>query len=147
VTVLPARDAVPHGNVRRSAQAPNCSFLENWTSTKDRITWHVEVHTSGKYAAEILYTCPAADVGSTVELSLGDHRLEATVREAFDPPLVGSQRDRVPRKGESYVKDFATLKLGTIELAAGRGEMVLRALSIPGKRAMDVRLLRLTLVE
>jgi hypothetical protein len=147
MTVLPARDAVPHGNVRRSARPPNCSFLENWTSTDDRITWDVEVHTSGQYTAEVLYTCPAVDAGSIVELSLGSRRVQATVREAFDPPLRGARHDRVPRNHESYVKDFAPLKLGTIALPHGRAELTLRALKIPGKRAMDVRLLRLTLAE
>jgi hypothetical protein len=147
MTVLPARDAMPHGNVRRSARPPNCSFLENWTSTDDRITWDVDVHASGKYTAEVLYTCPSADVGSTIELSLGDQRVQAAVREAFDPPLVGAEHDRVLRNHESYVKDFRPLELGTIELDAGRGELTLRALKIPGKRVMDVRLLRLTLVE
>jgi len=29
-TFLPARDGVPHGNVRRSARAPNCSYFTNW---------------------------------------------------------------------------------------------------------------------
>src|SRR5262249_12766605 len=27
-TVLPARDGVPHGGVKRSASAPNCSFFQ-----------------------------------------------------------------------------------------------------------------------
>ena len=43
LTILPARDGVPHGNVRRSATAPNCSFFQGCTSTQDRITWDVEL--------------------------------------------------------------------------------------------------------
>src|SRR5262249_13316165 len=34
-TVLPARDGVPHGNVKRSAGAPNCSFFIGWTNPED----------------------------------------------------------------------------------------------------------------
>ena len=44
------------------------------------------------------------------------------------------------------MKDFAPLKLGTIELASGRGPLTLRALSVPGKQVMDVRGVMLTLV-
>jgi len=146
-TVLPARDAVPHGHIERSARAPNCSFLKNWTSTDDRITWDVEVHTPGKYEAVVYYTCPQSEIGSEVELSLGDGRVSAKVTEAFDPPLRGAEHDRVPRQGESYVKDFAPLKLGTIELPAGRGTLALGALSMPGKQVMDVRAVVLTLAE
>ncbi|MHC4495914.1 MAG: arylsulfatase, partial [Planctomycetota bacterium] len=38
-TLLPARDGIPHGNVRRSAKAPNCSYFTNWISQTDKITW------------------------------------------------------------------------------------------------------------
>ncbi len=80
-THLPARDGVAHGNVKRSARAPNCSYFKNWSSTEDRITWDVEVATEGRYEAVILYTCAKENVGSTIELSLNDSRLEGKVKE------------------------------------------------------------------
>ena len=144
-TQLPARDGKPLGNVRRSARAPNCSYFENWIGLDDRLTWDIEVHTAGRYQATVYYTCPAEDVGSTIELSFGEDRLHATVSKANDPPLVGAEHDRVPRVGESYVKDFQPLTLGVVNLRAGRGPLTLRALAIPGKQVMDVRSVVLTL--
>ena len=146
-TTLPARDGVPHGNVERSAKAPNCSFFTNWTSPQDSITWDVEVATAGRYEVEVYYTCPAADVGSTVELSFGRSKLEARVTEAHDPPLYGEEHDRVSRGSESFVKDFKPLRLGTIELTSGRDVLKLRALHVPGKQVMDVRSIVLTLLK
>jgi arylsulfatase A-like enzyme len=143
--VLPARDGVAQGAIRRSARAPNCSFFENWTRPGEAVSWDVEVHAPGRYRAVAWYTCPAADVGSTVELSFGGSRLEAKIERAHDPPLVGASDDRVPRAGESYVKEFAPLPLGTFELSAGRGPLVLRAVHVPGKRVMDLRGLVLSL--
>jgi hypothetical protein len=145
LTQLPARDGVPHGSVQRSASAPNCSYFTNWTSTNDEITWDIEVKTVGAYEAVVYYTCPAADVGSTIELGFNGSRLEAIVVEANDPPLRGREYDRVDRKGESYVKDFKPLRVGTFDLKPGRGALTLRALKVPGKTVMDVRLLTLTL--
>jgi arylsulfatase A-like enzyme len=147
LTQLPARDGVPHGSVKRSSSAPNCSYFQNWVSTNDSITWDVEVATAGKYEAVVYYTCPAADTGSTIELSLNGSRIQAKVSEANDPPLRGAENDRVPRQGESYVKDFKPLRLGTFELNKGRGLLTMRALSIPGKQVMDVRSVLLTLLE
>jgi len=146
ITQLPARDGVPHGNVRRSAQAPNCSYFCNWTSPSDRITWDVEVATAGRYEAVVYYTCPAADVGSTVELSFGGSRVRTTVSEAHDPPLHGFEHDRVKRGGESLVKEFKPLRLGVFDLKPGRGPLTLQALRVPGKHVMDVRLILLTLL-
>jgi len=147
VTQLPARDGVPHGNVQRSANAPNCSYFRNWTSTEDRITWDVEVATAGKYEAVDHYTCPAADTGSTIELSFNGSRVQGKVSEANDPPLRGSENDRVERQGESYVKDFKPFRLGVIELSKGRRLLTLRALAVPGRQVMDVRSVTLTLLK
>ncbi len=143
-TPLPARDGVPVGSVRRSASAPNCSYFVHWTSTEDRLTWDVEVHTAGTYQVTIDYACPAADVGSTIEVSFNGSRLEGKVNAAWDPPLIDSQ-DRVPRKGESYMKEFRPLRLGAIRLEKGRGLLTLRALEIPGSQVMEVRSLILTI--
>ena len=55
------------------------------------------------------------------------------------------EHDRVDRKGESYVKDFKPLKLGEFDLKPDRGALTLRALKVPGKTVMDVRMVLLTL--
>jgi arylsulfatase A-like enzyme len=143
-TPLPARDGLPHGNIKRSDTAPNCSFFTNWTSPDDRITWDVEVGKPGRYEAVVYYTCAAGDIGSTVELSLGSARIEAKVSEAHDPPLYGMEHDRVERRAESFMKDFKPMKLGTFDLKSGRGELALRALKVAGKQVMDVRYVVLT---
>ena len=147
ITHLPARDGVAHGGVERSAKAPNCSFFTHWTDTDDRITWDVEVSTSGRYEIVLDYTCAPEDVGATVELSLNGQRLAGKVTEAHDPPLRGAEHDRVPRDTESYVKDFKPLHLGILTLEQGRGPLTLRALDIPGRRVIDIRSVHLTLID
>lgn len=142
---LPARDGVPHGGVQRSAKAPNCSYFTNWTKPEDSITWDIEVHTPGTYVVEVQYTCPAADVGSEIEVSFGDQRFTAKITEPHDPPARGNENDRVTREGESLVKDFRRLRLGEFALPAARGPLKLRALSIPGQQVMEVRGLLVTL--
>ncbi|MSU49264.1 MAG: N-acetylgalactosamine 6-sulfate sulfatase, partial [Opitutus sp.] len=143
-TPLPARDGVPHGGVKRSAGAPNSSYFTNWTSAADSMTWDIEVHETGNYAVAINYTCAAADVGSTIEVVFNSVTLGGKVSTAWDPPL-NTNEDRVPRRGESYLKDFRPLELGTMRLEAGRGQLTLRAKQVAGKQVMDVRLVTLTL--
>lgn len=147
LTPLPARDGVPHGGVTRCAAAPNCSYFTNWRTPADRITWDIDVGRAGRFEAVIHYTCPADDVGSTVELSCGDATATGRVTEPHDPPLRGREHDRVDRDSESYVKDFAPLSLGSIHLAAGRATLTLRALDVPGRQVMDLRRLTLRRVD
>ena len=146
-TPLPARDGRPHAGVKRSAGAPNCSYFTNWTSPDDRITWDIEVTTPGTYEAVVEYTCPAADVGSTVEVSFASKSLTGKVTEANDPPLRGKEHDRTNRGSESYVKDFRPLRLGTFDLPTGRGLLTLRATDVPGGQVMDVRAVILRLKD
>lgn len=140
-TQIPARDGQSSGGVQRSGRAPNCSFFTNWKTRDDRIFWNAEALASGDYRVELYYTCPAKDLGSTIQLSFGDARLTAKVTQANDPPLRGAKEDRFLRKGESYVKDFKPLDLGVIHLEKGPGVLELKALNIPGEQVMEVRLL------
>jgi len=142
---LPARDGTPHGGVTRSASAPNCSYFTRWTSTEDRMTWDVDVVAGGKYEAIIEYTCPTGDEGAAIELMLGTSRWQGHIEVAHDPPLRGHEHDRVPRAGESYVKDFRPLSLGVVELSPGHGTLELRATDIPGKQVADIRSVTLSL--
>jgi len=147
VTVLPARDGVAHGGVRRSARAPNCSYFVNWTKPEDLMTWDVEVNTTGRYDVSVHYTCAEPDAGSLVEVAFNGSALSGTVRPAWDPPLYTDQ-DTIPRPAaESPMKEFRPLNLGTLRLEKGRGAITLRALKVPGKSVMDVRQISLTLLS
>ena len=146
ITMLPARDGAPTGEMRRSAQAPNSSYFVNWRKPTDAAVWNVEVMTAGTYVVTLDYTCPAADVGSTLELRVGDRVLRGKVTEAWDPALLTDQ-DVVPRTthGESLMKPFRTMTLGEIALEPGRATLKLSAPEIPGQSVMDLRRVTITL--
>ena len=146
VTRLPARDGVAHGTIERSNRFPNSSFFRHWTSPQDSITWDVAVRTPGRYRATVYYTMAEENAGVELRLRFREHSVRRAVTTVHDPPLVGKERDRIPRQ-ESYVKDFRPLELGTLRLDGGRSPLVLRAPEIPGREAVDVRWVELTLVE
>jgi arylsulfatase A-like enzyme len=144
ITMLPARDGEPHGGVRRSSGAPNCSYFVNWTTQDDSMVWLLDVHTAGRYQVTIDYTCRVPDAGSTIELSFLGSRISGTVMPGWDPPL-NTNQDTLPRPdGESQMKEFRPLELGEMDLSSGVGPLTLRAVDIPGKSVMDVRRITLT---
>ncbi len=140
-TQIPARDGIAYGNIKRSNRWPNCSFFTNWINLDDKVTWDVEVLEEGDFDVTLYYTCPEGDEGSLFELTFGDNSLKGRIETAFDPPLRGMENDRTNQRGESYVKDFKPLKLGSIHLHKGPGQLILKALEKPGQTVMDVRLL------
>ena len=146
ITMLPARDGQPRGNVKRSSNAPNCSYFVNWTDKADSMAWSLEVRTAGRYQVAIDYTCRITDAGSTIALTFQNEVFKGKVEPGWDPPLYTNQ-DTLPRPdGESQMKDFHTLELGEMRLPSGKGPLILRALDIPGKSVMDVRRITMTLL-
>jgi len=146
MTQLPARDGIEHGTIVRSNRFPNSSYFLNWTNEEDSITWDVQVATAGTYEVELYYACPAKDVGSTIELRMGDSVLSAKITEAHDPPIVGAAEDKVLRQ-ESYEKNFKPIKIGRIDLPKGDGVISLTAPEISGSQALEFRLLTLRPVD
>ncbi|HQX50416.1 MAG TPA: arylsulfatase [Planctomycetaceae bacterium] len=144
-TLLPARDARISGGLVRSSRHPNCSFITNWASKDDAISWSVEIAEAGTFDVEVLYTCDANQVGSTIALQLESGNVVipipiATIDRPHESPLIGAAEDRVPRT-ESLVKDFGRKKLGTVELSPGIIGLSLKATSIAAEQVMDVRML------
>ena len=146
MTPLPARDGTSSGKIKRSANAPNCSYFVNWNSKEDRINWDIEVNKQGTYTVEILYACPLKDAGSTIEISFNESKLVTKVLQGWDPPLITDQDVIARPAAESIMKDFNILEAGKIKLSKGKGDLVLRALEVPGKEVMQVRAINLHLI-
>ena len=140
ITQLPARDAEASGGLERSSRHPNCSYYRNWKSTDDALHWKGQVDAPGRYRATLWYA--AKEAGARMALRFRDRSIEFTITEAHDPPEVGKVEDHAPRT-ESYVKDFKPLVVGELEFPAGDGELRLEALEIPGREALEFRLLTL----
>lgn len=145
VTQLPARDAQWSGNIKRSAKWPNCSYLTGWISDADRITFHAHVGQAGAYRATLLYTAPPSAIGTTITLAAAGQQTSAPIQKAHTPPAYGMERDRVDRtqNGESYVKDFAPLDLGTLELHPGPVTLELKTTGNTPPQTLEFRMLLL----
>ncbi|MDA7874988.1 N-acetylgalactosamine 6-sulfate sulfatase, partial [Rhodopirellula sp.] len=139
-TQLPSRDAKAHGGVRRSNRFPNCTFMTNWKNPEDSITWDVEVLGSGDFEVQMYYACKQADVGSKIELSVGDQKIEKMIEVANEVPLLGADEDRFERV-EGYVRDWRPMTLGVVQLQPGKATLTLRASEVAGDEVADMRLL------
>ena len=141
-TQIPARDATPNGEIKRSNYYPNCSFMTNWIDLRDSITWDVEVAEDGDFEVIIYFTCAEDAIGSQFELTFGDSKVIGEIKKFYDPEEYGEFLDRSPRI-ESYVKDFLPLDVGRIKLKKGKGTLRLKGIKKTGKELMDFRLLML----
>ena len=144
-TQIPARDAVPTGEIKRSNKFPNCSYFLNWKNEEDYISWDVEVGTTGIYEVELWYACPQKDLGAEIELSFLNQSLRSKITREVNPPLLTSFDRKV--RTEGYVKYFEPMKMGKIRLKKAKGELKLQATRIPGEQALEFRLLMINRVK
>ncbi|UUO05973.1 arylsulfatase [Blastopirellula sp. J2-11] len=143
LTQLPARDGKPHGNIRRSAPAPNCSYFTGWKSADDKMTWDIEIGQAGKYEPIVYYAAPKSVVGTTLQLRFAGQKSTGEIHAPHDPPAYGPELDRASRGSESPVKDFTPLSLGVLELPAGTGELTLSAPDLTSSQGPEIRMLLL----
>lgn len=120
-------------------------WVANWRSLESYPFWHIDVVRPGRYAVRVMYGCAAGDVGGMLRVEAGGRSLEAKVEKPHDVPNLPNH-DLVPRH-EVYERSWAPLEMGTMELGKGPTKLVLRALSIAGAKAPDVKAVELRRVD
>ncbi len=122
-THLPAGEAKFSEGIQRSNQYPNDSFLINWTNSSDSIYWNAEVLETGNYYADIYYNAEKDEIGTEIEIIVGNQKGLISIEKEFNAQLKGMENDRFKRI-ESYVKDFIPQRSSIFQLE--KGEQIIR---------------------
>ncbi|MHC4445002.1 MAG: arylsulfatase [Planctomycetota bacterium] len=148
VVEMPGPDCYKEGKIKFNCHIGWATdWVTNWKNTEDYVWWDIEVVKGGRFEVTLLYSCPAADVGSKVCVEVGDRRVEGVVAKAHDPELIPSP-DRVPSRGNSpYEKVWAPLRLGELQLDKGRTRLKVRAFSKEGKQVFDLKAVQLKRID
>lgn len=135
---LPTYEAAFSGNLKyREGHGWVHDWLVNWTSPQDSIAWEVESTLNQRFIVEMVYTCPAENVGSEIQVSVANQRIRKNITKAFDPPMIPN-RDRVPRK-EVDEKTWEKLTIGSILIPKGKNKIVISAPKIRHKEAAEIK--------
>lgn len=137
-STLPAPEAKLQGTIQFQGKMGWANdYLVNWSSTKDLISWDLEVAQEDEYEIAIEYVCKAEQVGSNIEVLIGEQSLTKRIDEAYYPDFYSSP-DYVKR-GEVYERDWKTLKLGRVRLAKGAVSLKISAQSIAATEVMELK--------
>ena len=144
--ILPSHEARFSGHLHyKEGHGWAHDWLINWTDRQDKIWWIVDNQATKEYDVAIQYTCPVADVGSTIQFSADTGELSAVLKTPFDPPLMKSP-DRKPRI-EVYEKPWGVQPIGRIQLRKGRQTLTLSSPEIADKAVAEIKGLVLTEVS
>jgi arylsulfatase A len=113
-------------------------WLTGWTDAASKAWFEIDVVRAGEYEVALRYTCPAADAGSKLKVTVGDQSHEVTVTAAQPLDL------RLPHRDEAgharYVnRQWAGLPVGKFALAKGRSRLTIEALDKPGAAVLDLK--------
>jgi len=117
-------------------------WLTGWTDTKAKVWFDIVVAAAGDYELELAFACPPEDAGSKLRVTIGDAALETTVPTAPAKEIPLPHRDAIGKE-RCRIRDWATLKLGTVRLPQGPARLTLEALSKPGSTVMDFKHVKL----
>jgi arylsulfatase A len=134
------------GEIRFFAgQGYSNDWLTGWTRPEDRIEFPLDVVRGGVFAVELIYACQAADAGSTVRVRCGERAIEAAVPAAPAPRIPLPHRDA---GRDTYIdRQWGTLAVGDLPLAAGRQSLVIEAVRTAGGEVLELKHVLLRRVE
>jgi hypothetical protein len=101
----------------------------NWRSSKDSMTWKLDVLRGGSYDITLMYGCLSGDVGTQVRIEVDGQQAEATVEVAHDPvPPARILKDRksVRTSGPVPLMTWRPLTFSGIKLSKGPASLVVR---------------------
>jgi hypothetical protein len=118
---LQARGARVHGTTLRYEPEPHKDVLGYWTDVNDWADWEFEVPKAGAYEVEIQQGCGTGSGGANVDVIVAGNTLWFIVRET------------------GHFQQMILVRLGVVNLSAGRTTLEIRPRSKPGVAVMDVR--------
>ncbi len=92
-------------------------------------------------------SCPAQNIGTSIQVQVLDKAITTTINQAFDPETYQIP-NRVPPTAGVEEKPFTTVDFKeTIFIPAGAHTLLLQASKIPGSEVADMKSIELTKVE
>ncbi len=119
----------------------NNGYIVEWRDTESYPQWTLDVVTPGLYEISLMYTCAKKNIGSKMQVTIGNQQVQGVVDKAYDPDFMPSPQ-RVIFK-HYYEKPFTPMKIGVLKLKKGATKMTVKALSIPGDTAIDLKAVRI----
>lgn len=136
--VLPAPQSYLHDNLKFFGGAGWAhDWITGWGNAADYVHWDIDVVRAGRYEVTLRYLCPKSDLGAKVAVSAGASSVQATITQATSM-TPRPARDVIPRT-ETPEMDWGALPLGTLELEAGKMQLIVKGLSKPGSAVMDLK--------
>jgi hypothetical protein len=113
-------------------------WLTGWNSVEGSIWFDIDVVKEGIFNMEIALACPPEDAGSKIRIKAGDVAIDAVVPPAPIVPVPLQDR------ATGYkVRDWTIFRAGDLNLPKGRHQLIIEAVSKPGKQVMDFKHLSL----
>lgn len=125
-------------------------WAHDWISDFDRpgeaVVWPIQVENAGLFDVWVDYACGPKAVGTSLVLRCDKARVEFRIEEPFDSPIPLRPERVAPKGGLRPMRTFRAEKVGSLNLAAGRYELVLKH-NGPGPARIDIGGLRLRMRE
>ncbi|WP_083631130.1 arylsulfatase [Labilibacter marinus] len=153
-TILPAHEAdlFPPFEARKDRRHTGIAYhslygwahdwIDFWTNTEAYAQWQIEVIDSGEYELEIYYALAPEDVGTNLQIQIGEQSVEFAIDIPFEHEAFKNY-DRVVREQEAPETNWNRLNVGKLNLTTGKYKVQVHALEIKGSKTIELKELHL----
>ena len=127
--ILPAHEAMTHGENLRYEPQPHKNTVGYWTNVEDWCSWRFHLDEAGRYDVQILQGCGKGHGGSDVAVSVGEEKVTFTVEDT------------------GHFQNFRSRKVGQMQLSAGVQTLAIKPINKAKAAVMDVREVRLIRID
>ncbi len=113
-------------------------WLTGWSDPSAKVWFETEVVAEGNHELTLHYTCPAADAGSRIKVTLGDVSREIAV-PAFEPRAIRLPHRDEPGHAKYVNREWGELPVGRFSLRKGPARLSIECSSKPGAAVMDFK--------
>lgn len=140
VTALPAHEALITSGLSYKANAYGWAhdWLIDWDSTKDTISWKLDVVAGGTYEIFLQYNCRKENVGSEIKAAYEEESVNKKLDIPFHSDIL-PYHDRVIREAEAFEKNWKLFPVGRISMEKGVGELHISAVKIPAGKVAELK--------
>ncbi len=113
-------------------------WLTGWSDPTAKVWFETEVVAAGDYELTLSYTCPAADAGSRIKVTLGDASHEVTV-PACEPRTIPLPHRDTDGRSKYVNREWGELPIGKFSLRKGPARLSIECVAKPGAAVMDFK--------
>jgi arylsulfatase A len=121
-------------------------YITGWNNVDAYPEWVIDVQTDAEYNVYLEYSCEMGNVGSDILITSGGQSIEVRIDSAYNGEFIHNF-DLIKRDVSALERRWNIIKVGRLKLSRGIQPLVIKPKTIAGRQLMDLKSIKLELIQ